>query len=158
MAGKLNSGAVQRVAARLEDVRKALSAADRRAVTVGIHQDLGAEVRDGGATLAEIGAFHEFGTSKMPRRSWLLDGISENEAAIGTAFKRVGVAIAARRMPVDRAYDQLGEFILAKLKARVRARIDPPNAPATIARKGSSVPLIDEARLLASMRAKVVAR
>ncbi len=151
----VNQAALTRVSARITGIRQATAEASRRGVTVGIHEEEGAELDDSGATVAAIAAFHEFGTSRVPRRSWLLDGITENEAAISEAFRRVGREIAAKRLSPEAGYAQLGEFIVAKLQARIRANIPPPLSPVTIARKGSSTALIDEGRLIASIRAKV---
>lgn len=46
-------------------------------VNVGILGNGGGR-SNGGPTNAEIGAWHEFGTSKMPRRSWLRDPLMDN--------------------------------------------------------------------------------
>lgn len=152
----VNVGAVERVRAELRrrgDIGRRMS---RVSVTVGIHEEEGEEAEgDSGATLAEVAFFHEVGTTRVPRRSWLADGIEENEDAIHEAFRRVARAMVEKRIPVDVGYLQFGEFVVAKLQGRIRSGISPPLAASTIAAKGSSIPLIDEGRLIASIRAKV---
>jgi hypothetical protein len=155
VATTVNRAAINRVTVELGRRAQAARRASGLSVTVGIHEEEGSSAEEGGATLADIAAFHEFGTSRVPRRSWLLDGLAENEGAIREAFRRLGRATAQGRFSAEQGYLQLGEFVVAKLQARIRANIPPPLAPATVARKGSSVALIDEGRLFAAIRAKI---
>lgn len=151
----VNTAAIARVSRTLTDRKNAGRRASRLGVTVGIHEEEGSEDVEGGATLADVAFFHEMGTSNIPRRSWLLDGIEEEQSTIDEAMRRAGIAVVTKRLTPDAAYLQLGELIVAKLQARIRANIPPPLSAATIERKGSSTPLIDEGRLIASIRAKV---
>ena len=155
----VNNAAIARVSRDLASRRDDLGRASRVSVTVGIHEEEGAAeegaAEEGASTVAQVGLFHEMGTSTIPRRSWLADGISENEAEITEALRRVGRAVAQKTMRVDTAYAQLGEFIVAKLQARIRANIPPPLSPVTVERKGSSTALIDEGRLIDSIRSRV---
>ena len=50
-----------------------------------------------------------------------------------------------------RALSVLGMALVGDVQQRIRNRIPPPNAPYTIARKGSDVPLIDTGRLRQSI-------
>jgi len=150
----VNVAAVNRVRRELRLRGDAARRMGRFSVTVGIHEDEGGEEVEG-ATVAAYAFFNEMGTSRIPRRSWLADGIEENEAAIEEAFRRVAREMVAKRIPVDRGYLQFGEFVVLRLQARIRAGIPPPNAPSTIAQKGSSTTLVDEGRLIASIRAKI---
>lgn len=153
----VNIALIARIQAQLDGIRGSGEEAGRHSLTVGVHEEEGAKLEPNGATIAAVAAFHEFGTSSIPRRSWLFDGIRENEAAIIEAIRRIGLAMVDRKrpMPAEKAYAQLGAFIVSKLQARIRENIPPPLSPVTIARKGSSVALIDEGRLIASIRAKV---
>lgn len=153
----VNHAAVARVRRELRARGDIARAMERISVTVGIHEEEGDEVAAPGspATLAEVAFFNEMGTSRIPRRSWLADGLEENDDAIHEAFRRAARAMITKRIPVDVGYLQFGEFVVAKLQGRIRGGIAPPNAPSTVERKGSSVPLIDEGRFIASIRAKV---
>lgn len=151
----VNRAAIARVSGLIGRRKRTTEEASRTSVTVGIHEEEGGETVDGGQTIAEIGLYHELGTSRVPRRSWLADTIDEEQSRIDEALRRVGREIAAARMRPDVAYLQLGEFIVAKIQGRIRRRIPPPLAPSTIAAKGSDVPLIDEGRLIASIRSRV---
>jgi hypothetical protein len=153
----VNLALISRIQGALDGIRGSADEAGRHFLTVGVHEEEGAKLEPNGATIAAVAAFHEFGTRRTPRRSWLFDGIAEHEAEILEAIRRVGQAMVDRQrpMPADKAYAQLGAFIVAKLQARIRDNIPPPLSPVTIARKGSSVALIDEGRFIAAIRAKV---
>ncbi len=152
----VNAAALARVNARVRQIQSETEAMSGFALTVGIHEEEGSEVDDdAGATIATIAAVHEFGNSTVPRRSWLLDWISENESELAEAFRRSAREVAARRLTARVAWEQIGEFSVAGIQRRIRGNIGPPLSPETVARKGSSVALIDEGRMIASIRAKV---
>lgn len=135
-----------------------LRLSERVNVTVGIHQDDGSEAHEGTElTVVEIAAFHEFGTNRTPQRSWLVEGIAENENRIIDFMKGFGRRVISNRNRLDprRALDLLGLEITRLLQARIRAGIPPPLADVTVALKGSSTPLIDTGQLIQSIRHKV---
>jgi sugar phosphate isomerase/epimerase len=152
---QVNTAALARVNAKLRRIRDQTREMGDFSVTVGVHEEEGSAQTDSGASLAAVAAFHEFGTSRVPRRSWLLDWLSENEGRVEEAFRRLAREVAARRMDAETAYFQLGEFAVSGIQARIRSNIPPPLSPVTVAAKGSSVALIDEGRLIASIRHRV---
>lgn len=151
----VNVPALRRVQGLLGAKGRVAQSLRRTKLTIGIHEEEGQQLDDGGATVAAIAAFQEFGTSTIPRRSWLLDGLAENEAAINNAWRRFVRAALKGTIDVDSGWRQFGEFVVLRLQTRIRGSIPPPNTPATVALKGSSTTLIDEGRLLASIRAKI---
>jgi hypothetical protein len=54
-------------------------------------------------------------------------------------------------MPPLMAYGRIGMVAVGDVQRRIVQRIPPPNAPSTIAKKGSDVPLIDTGRLRQSV-------
>lgn len=139
----------------------------RARITIGIHGDEGADLRqdatfedDGaltpgaGLTVAEVAAFHEFGTRTIPQRSfirgWFDESIDANKALIQSQLKLV----VQGRLPLETALERVALKCEADVKRRIRNRIPPPLAPATVARKGSSVPLISTGQLRAAIRGK----
>ncbi len=161
MSSFVNIRAVARVQTLLTGRLRATERASRVGLTVGIHEEEGSEKEEGSeATVAAIAGFHEDPKegSVLPKRSWLLDGIDENQAGIDTALRRLGRQFAQNRIGIDSGYLQLGELVVLKLQQRIRASIPPALQPATVERKGSSTTLIDEGRMLASIRAKVTER
>lgn len=116
----------------------------------------GEETRDGGLTNAQIGGVHEFGSSAahVPERSFLRRTVYESgrEVLLRTA-KMVAQRIYANNMPVETGLNILGSVGAAEVKKTITQGegVPPPNAPATVARKGSSRPLVDTGRMVQSI-------
>ena len=100
---------------------------------------------DAGMTVASLGAIHEFGLGVPERsfiRAWYDNSKSEIEAILAAVHDEQGLQIAALQLE-------------ASMKNWVNAGVPPPNAPATVARKGSSLPLVDTGILRAAIVATV---
>lgn len=127
-------------------------------LTVGIHGAEGAaahgETKGEPLTVAQVGAFHEFGTSRVPQRSFVRGWFDESQAEIAELLRSQLALAAAGKLTVEQALERVALKCEASMKKRIRNRIPPPLAPETIARKGSSVPLIDTGQLRNSIRAK----
>lgn len=112
----------------------------RDAVLVGVPAG---KVEPDGKSSAEVAAWLEFGTSTSPERPFLRVGIRSNL----DAFRRLGridlVGIAEGTMTMDAALGRLGQLAAGKVKAGFTTGEWAPNAPSTIARKGSDRPGID---------------
>ncbi len=113
-------------------------------------------------TNADIGAVHEFGskTRHIPRRSFLemplvlkmADELKKNISAIS---KNITMA------DIRKAYALLGitaENVIQKAFSTHGFGKWAPNAPYTIAKKGSASPLIDTAQLRKSITSRVVTK
>lgn len=145
------------------------------AITVGIHGSeggqehsdplQGGEFAEDGAvefasersplTVAEVGAFHEFGLGDNPVRSFIRGWFDESQAEI-EALLRSQLRLAVEgRVTTAQAAERIALKCEASVKRRIRNRIPPPLKPETIKRKGSSVPLIDTGQLRNSVRGKV---
>jgi hypothetical protein len=104
--------------------------------------------------ILSIATWNEFGTRRIPERSFLRATADQN----AKKYERL-LEAAVERM-VDGVHPQLafglvGEVAVGDVQRRIKARIPPPNAPSTIASKGSDVPLIDTGRLRQSIDYKV---
>lgn len=134
-------------------------------VKVGIQSTQAQEDR-GGITLAEIGAVLEFGTRKagknkdvtIPARSHIRSTMDEQRKVLQVMTDRLIVQVMLGQFSMKRMLGILGEFIEAKIKRKITVLRDPENAPSTIAKKGSSNPLIDSGRYRASIRHKIVVK
>lgn len=93
-------------------------------------------------TVAEIANEHEFGLG-VPERSWLRDWVDQNQAMIRNDLRRAASRIIEGKLTIQQASDLLGSKYVAAIQTRIANGIAPPNAPSTIAKKGSSTPLID---------------
>lgn len=109
-------------------------------------------------TNADIGAIHEFGSGRIPQRSFLQYPLETY----------LGKWIRANK---DRYYEQLKKGDLRKFYVAMGLEAEKivdeafstsgygtwaPNAPMTISKKGSSMPLIDTGQLRRSISSKVL--
>lgn len=132
-------------------------------VTVGIHADDGAKTeKDSSRTVLEVGTYNEFGTKRIPERSFIrgwfdfYDG--QNRVTLTRLMQGV-VQQATKRVEKDdlimRAMNKLGVLFVAQVQQRMAQGIPPPNAESTVRRKGSTTPLINFGQLRSSIRAVV---
>ena len=118
-------------------------------VTVGVHDDIGSRSLDGVVTVADVMTWAEFGLGQ-PERSWLRAFVDEEEKQIDEDIRKLGEAVI-KGLDAEDAIEQLGASLKARIQERIANRIPPPNAPSTVARKGSDVPLIDTGQSRASV-------
>lgn len=97
----------------------------------------------GQVTIVDIAAIHEFGLGDVPERSWLRAWYDENEAEAIAKIRKGMEKVIAGEYTVETVMTALGAWAVASIQARITKGISPPLEPATIAAKGSSVPLID---------------
>ena len=128
-----------------DKLKKELISKKNRYVTVGVHADRAQ--RSDGANNLLLAMAHEFGLG-VPERSFIRDTMDKNELIYITYLKQMMGMVVAGRITKDRAIQLVGLKIQADMKNYIAAGIDPPNAPVTIARKGSSTPLIDTGQLI----------
>jgi hypothetical protein len=132
---------------KLPAIAKALRRLGRARVEVGILGD---------ARNAMVAAVAEYGTASIPARGFLTRPLAlhrpEHIAALGRIADRV-----MRGEDPDVLLGRLGLKAVADIREWVTAgRATPPNSPKTIARKGSSTPLIDTGELVGSLQHRVV--
>ncbi len=121
----------------------------RRSVRVGVFDNAGSQ---NGVSLAEIAAFHEFGTSTVPERSFLRATFYGHAAGeLRTMVGKLTKAVFAGRMDEAQALGLLGTWAAARVKQTIRNGIAPALEPATIKAKGSSLPLVDTGQLINSI-------
>lgn len=120
-------------------------------ITVGVHAEEGAD-------LVVIAATNEFGSAdgRIPERSFLRSTIAENSDAYFQALADgINSTMNGRGSTVTTVFRRIGTKVVGDVKTKIRDLRDPKNAASTIAKKGSSNPLIDSGRLRASIDFKV---
>ncbi|MGS1006296.1 hypothetical protein [Achromobacter anxifer] len=124
-----------------------------RGVKVGIQAGAGKDPQSG-ADLLDIAIHNEFGTEHIPARPFVRDFAEKNGDVLGQAMDRMAAAVQDGNMPVDAALDQLGTFAEKHQKAHVQQskKWAEPNAPATVKKKRSDVPLIDDGLMVGAIR------
>lgn len=134
-------------------LRKVLGIERLEGVKVGVlSRDFDAATKDGKTSVGLIATVHEFGLG-VPRRSWLRDWFDGSRARAQSAMVTL---LQKNPTNVERAFEQLGLWAVGQIQQRIARRIPPPNSDATIARKGSDVPLIDTGQLRSSITYQVV--
>lgn len=140
------------------DAAKALA---RYAVRVGILADApkktgtrtgkrGRQIQQA-ATLAEVAAAHEFGTDKIPQRSFIRATMDLHRADIMAMMSSLVALVVAGKIDARTACERLGIYAQGLVQARIAEGIAPELAPSTIARKGSSKQLVDSGQLRSSI-------
>lgn len=137
-------------------VARVKAAASPRVLTVGVHgEEGGAATQDGKTTVGDVATANEFGLG-VPERSFIRAWADENADRHQADLRKIGEAIVKGTIPsADVGLEQLGLRFVGEVQARIASGIPPENAPATVARKGSSTPLINFGQLRSSIRHKV---
>lgn len=126
-------------------------------ITVGVHGPEGGETHEGGgsATVADVANYNEFGTWRIPARSfigaWFDEYYPENRGHFTDALR----AVVKGPLTLAQALAALGALFVGQVQRRIVQGIPPPNAERTIQRKGSSKPLVDTGQLKSSITYKV---
>jgi hypothetical protein len=119
---------------------------------VGLQQGAQHKGEDGTSDLVSIGAAHEFGAPGIPRRSFLRPSYDENRKGLERVMAQEKGKIILGTSTIEDSLDRIGLLHTAQVQAKIRSNIPPPNAPATIAIKGSSATLIDTGQMIQSIR------
>lgn len=127
------------------------------AVEVGVLEGDGEQqYADSEATVLDVATWNEFGTEDIPARSFLRGWADENESANVERMRRIGQAVMQGKLPsVEAGLARFGVFAVGSIQKRIADGISPENAPSTVARKGSSTPLIDTGQLRSSITYRV---
>ncbi len=123
-------------------------------IAVGVQGAEAAESYDDtGATVAEVAIWNEFGTEKIPERPFMRqtaekhNNWSEETAdAWNSVINRLNPGLAAQL---------IGQKARGDIQEEIANGEFTPNAPRTIAKKGSARPLIDTGRMRQSITFKV---
>ncbi|KCB24746.1 hypothetical protein [Bordetella hinzii] len=137
----------------LEQHARLARALNGRGVKFGIQADAGKDPETG-ADLLDIAIYNEYGTETVPARPFMRDFAEKNGKALGQAMDRMAAAVQGGQLALDAALDQLGTFAEKYQKAHVQQskKWAKPNAPATVKKKGSDVPLIDQGLMVGAIR------
>lgn len=96
---------------------------------------------------AQIASYHEYGLG-VPMRATMGPSFDKNLSKVKRLINReYNNVINGRSTPIQ-GIGKVGEFSTNQLKKEIRNLKEPPNTPATIAKKGSSNPLIDTSQMV----------
>jgi hypothetical protein len=124
-------------------------------VRVGIQRGSGSS--DDGADYVDIAAYNELGTDTIPSRPFLRQAADKNEGVM-----RQNAQVLAKQMTqggtAKDVYRKMGVMLETMIQDEIASGNFVPNAPSTVASKGSSTPLIDTGRLRQSIHHQIVER
>jgi hypothetical protein len=121
-------------------------------VRVGVNEAEGSKEYEDGTTILEVALANEYGVpGRIPARpAFRIAGI-KLEPIIASLSAQILDQIARGRMTVSKGLDILGMRAKTEIQDTIGSNLPPPNAPATIARKGSDKTLIDSGQYRASI-------
>lgn len=117
--------------------------------------------KDSTETVASIAVQHEYGTEKIPERSFIRGTLIKESAKVQGMIDQLLKNVLFQKIDVQGALGRLGVFAVALIKNRiVTEHIPPPLAESTIAAKTrdgktGEVPLVDTGQMLNSIRHEV---
>lgn len=126
-------------------------------ITVGVHSgDADHTHGDGeGTTIGDVAAWMEFGTQTVPQRSFVRGWFDERQEFITGTIRAQFQQVLDGRRTIEQASERVALALEGDVKQRILTNIPPPLKPATIARKGSSLALVDSGQLRNAIRAIV---
>lgn len=135
---------------------KRLRAMDGADLKVGI-QGSDAYRSRGTLSMADLGRVHEFGFAPrgIPSRSFLRATFDEKQRTYANRVQDIVARTVKLKSNPRGALRILGELIRGDIVRRINEQIPPPLKPKTIARKGSTTPLVDTGQLVQSITARV---
>lgn len=104
-----------------------------------------------GLNMAEIGYVNEYGEGRIPARPFIRTTTDEQNDTVNRLFENQVTRITELKQTAKGALQVVGVFMEGAIKQKIRSINSPPNAPSTIAIKGSSKPLIDFGQMIQSI-------
>lgn len=125
-------------------------------VLVGVQK--GAGNYNDGTPIAVIAAANHFGTTtepKIPARRFLDVAVANKSKRYANIVKRQIPKVLDGKIDMDAVLDAIGNAAVGDVQDYITDLSEPANAPSTIAKKGSSNPLIDTGNLKQSIRHEI---
>lgn len=130
-----------------DELNKALNKLNTdKFITVGVHESDNARGGDS-MTNARLGAIQHYGNDHIPARPWLDTGVASGTPNIVDTISD-GLEDG---LEMDQILNRVGVVAVAAVQDYMTEIDTPPNAPSTIAKKGSANPLIDTGELKQSV-------
>ena len=124
-------------------------------VRVGYQQ--GAKQEDDGTDLLDVAMWNELGTDNAPARPFMRQSADDNKSVISKVCKEQ-LRNIAQGGTAEQALKTLGSMQVGLIQDTITKSPGwaAANAPSTVEKKGSDVPLIDSSRLLQSPHFAIV--
>lgn len=134
-------------------IQRDIRALRDRSVKVGI---MGSETVKG-VSVVDYAMYNEFGTRNIPARPFMATTYAQYGDQMSQFIDYLASRMFVGLISADRVLRVIGESYQAKVQMTIRNAKEwaVPNAPGTIAQKGSSSPLIDTGRMIQSVRYEI---
>ncbi len=104
------------------------------------------------ADVLDIAAWNHFGTSRgIPPRPFISVAMFKGRGEIRMNLRKIAYEVTVNAKPLTPELQRLGFYGAGLIQTQIASNMPPPNAPSTIARKGSSRTLIDTGRMRQSI-------
>ena len=104
-----------------------------------------------GTSVADVAAINEFGAGRVPARPFLIPTINENFKKYTKIAKSPLRKYIVQEESLERILSFIGAAARNDVVRKINTLSEPPNAPLTIALKGSDNPLIDTGHMRSSV-------
>ena len=114
------------------------------------------ETEQDGTSIADIAAWNELGTEdgRIPSRPFMRQSVENHRPEINRHILAEGNKLAAGASAKE-VLSGIGDFFVRNLQKEIRNGDFVPNAPSTVAAKGSDRPLIDTGRMRQSVHFQI---
>ena len=126
----------------------AMKALNTKVVAVGLFAKVGDSVLTKGIT-------NEFGTAKIPERSFLRSTFNKEYKKVARRFTQIVEGINKKDYRVQSKLKEIGRDQVWAVQKMIDDIKTPPNAQSTIKKKGSDNPLIDTGEMRAKISSEV---
>lgn len=145
------SGGVKEIDNGYKALIDAIFVLDKPKIAVGVFEADGQVDVGGGTTLIEVAIINEFGGEGIPARSFLRAWFDENKERAQKALMVLLQGVIKGDTQPKQALERFGLWLQGEIQRRIAQGIPPTNADSTIAKKGSSKPLIATGQLRSSI-------
>jgi hypothetical protein len=105
--------------------------------------------------VGEVAVWNHFGTSTIPERPFISGPIEQGKHEIRALQVRLAKGIYELKITKYKALEFIGTDLKSRIQKAIVAGVPPPNAPGTIAQKGSSGTLRDTGQLLQAINFEI---
>lgn len=123
---------------------------DKMQVDVGFQEGA---TYENGISVAQVAAWNEYGTTRMPARPFIRTTFSRDRDKIQNYLSaEVKKMIETGDIDAEATFNRIGAYSKSLVQKNIREGPWVPNAPSTIRKKGSSRPLIDTGQMRQSVQ------
>lgn len=102
-------------------------------------------------SVAQVAAFNEYGTASAPERPFVRTAMAEHTKEMKRLTKKAAAQVVDGKMGKSQAIGLLCQKVIDWIAQSIDSNVPPPNAPSTVAAKGSSHTLIDTGQMKNSL-------